>query len=118
MKKLKVYEYPKCSTCRKALKYLDDKKIPYEKFDITTTPPSLKALKMMSTHLGGEFRKLFNTSGLVYKEMKLSDRMSSMSETEALSLLASNGRLIKRPFILGDGLGVVGFRESDWDEII
>lgn len=118
MKKLKVYEYPKCSTCRKALKYLDNRKASYDKFDITMTPPSLKELKVMSVHFGGAFQKLFNTSGLVYKEMKLSDRLPSMSEAEALGLLASNGRLIKRPFVLGDGWGAVGFRENDWDAII
>ncbi len=112
MKKWKVYEYGGCSTCKKALKFLDARKVPYEKLDITTTAPSLAELKIMLGHVG-ELRKLFNTSGLVYKEMKLSEKLPAMSEKEALSLLAGNGRLVKRPFVLGDGFGMVGFKEEE-----
>lgn len=113
MKKWKVYEYGGCSTCKKALKFLDAKKIPYEKLDITATAPSLAELKTMLGHVG-ELRKLFNTSGLVYKEMKLSEKLPTMDEKEALGLLARNGRLVKRPFVLGDGFGMVGFKEEEW----
>lgn len=113
MKKWKVYEYGGCSTCRKALKFLDGKKVPYEKIDITEQAPSPSELKAMLRHVG-EVRKLFNTSGLVYKELKLSEKLPSMSEADALALLAKNGRLVKRPFVLGDGFGLVGFREDEW----
>lgn len=115
MKKWKVYEYSGCSTCKKALKFLDAKKIPYEKIDITTSPPSLAELKEMLGHVPG-LGKLFNTSGLVYKELKLSSRLPSISEKEALALLAGNGRLVKRPFVLGPGFGMVGFKEEEWEK--
>lgn len=110
---LKVYEYSGCSTCKKALKFLDAKQVPYEKVDITSVPPSLSELKAMLGHVG-ELRKLFNTSGLVYKEMKLSEKLPTMSEKDALGLLAKNGRLVKRPFVLGSGFGMVGFKEDEW----
>ncbi|RYZ98015.1 MAG: arsenate reductase family protein [Proteobacteria bacterium] len=110
---LKVYEYPKCSTCVKALKFLDASGVDYEKIDITLQPPSLAEFKTMLSH-GVELRKLFNTSGLVYKEMKLSEKLPELSEAEALKLLSGNGRLVKRPFLLGPDFGLVGFREEEW----
>lgn len=114
MKKWKVYEYSGCSTCRKALKFLDGRKAPYEKVDITAQAPSLAELRGMLAAQGGEIRKLFNTSGLVYKELKLSQKLPGMSEKEALALLAENGRLVKRPFVLGEGWGLLGFKEEEW----
>jgi arsenate reductase len=113
MKKLKVYEYANCSTCKKALKFLDSKETAYEKIDITTQAPTSAELITMLGHVG-ELKKLFNTSGLVYKELKLSEKLPAMSEAEALKLLASNGRLVKRPFVLGAGFGLVGFKEPEW----
>jgi arsenate reductase len=113
MKKLKVYEYGGCSTCKKALKFLDARKTPYEKIDITLQAPSPAELRQMLHHVG-ELRKLFNTSGLVYKEMKLAEKLPTMSETDALKLLAANGRLVKRPFVLGSDWGAVGFNEEAW----
>ena len=113
MKKLKVYEYPKCSTCKKALKFLLAQNIPFEVIDITTNPPSSAELSRMLGHLG-EIKKLFNTSGLVYKEMRLSEKVAHMGEKEAIHLLSKNGRLIKRPFVLGDGWGLIGFKEDEW----
>lgn len=113
MKKWKVYEYGGCSTCKKALKFLDAKKVAYEKVDITTVPPTPAELKAMLGHVK-DIRKLFNTSGLVYKEMKLSEKLPEMSEKEALGLLAQNGRLVKRPFVLGGDFGLVGFKEDEW----
>lgn len=114
-KSVKVYEYAKCSTCVKALKFLDGRDVPYEKVDITTQAPSAGELKAMLAHVGS-VKKLFNTSGLVYKEMKLSEKLPEMSEAEALKLLASNGRLVKRPFVLGEDYGLVGFREDEWKQ--
>ena len=114
MKKWKIYEYPKCGSCQKALKFLEQKKIPYEKTDITVNPPSAQELAQMLEYYGGDVRKLFNTSGLVYKELKLSEKLPSLSRKEALALLAENGRLVKRPFVLGGGWGLLGFREEEW----
>lgn len=113
MKKWKVYEYANCSTCKKALKFLDRKGIAYEKIDITSAPPSRRELEEMLRHVGS-VKKLFNTSGLVYKEMKLSEKLPDMSDKEALDLLAKNGRLVKRPFVLERDFGLVGFREEEW----
>lgn len=113
MKTWKVYEYSGCSTCKKALKFLDARKIPYEKHDITSIPPSPAELKAMLKHVK-DVRKLFNTSGLVYKELRLSEKLPGMSEKEALDLLAHNGRLVKRPFVLGSDFGLVGFKEEEW----
>jgi len=115
---LKVYQYDKCSTCRNALKFLTARKVVVEKFDITTTPPSLKELKRMVARYDGDFKRLFNTSGQVYREMGLSTKIKAMSETEALTLLASNGRLIKRPFLIDDSIGLVGFNEKEWKEAL
>lgn len=114
---VKVYEYAKCSTCSKALKFLDGKRVDYEKLPIVDKPPTKAELKKMLEALkkeGGSVRNLFNTSGLVYKEMKLSEKLPHLSEEEALELLAKDGKLIKRPFVLGDGVFLVGFKEDHW----
>jgi arsenate reductase len=114
MKKIRIYEYAKCSTCRNALKYLDSKGIPYEKVPIVDTPPTKAELRKMLAAQDGNIKKLFNTSGEVYREMKISEKLASMSEDQALDLLASNGKLIKRPFVLAGDTGLVGFKEEDW----
>lgn len=114
---LKVYEYAKCSTCVKALKFLDAKKVSYKKMPIVDTPPSMKELKEMLAHLkenGGGLGNLFNTSGLVYKEMKLSEKLPQLTEAEALKLLADNGKLVKRPFVIGEDTHFIGFKEDEW----
>lgn len=118
LKPYKIYEYPKCSTCQKALKFLAAKGVEFEKVDITEHPPTLPELKAMLAAYGGEIKKLFNTSGLVYKEMGLSSKLPGLSEAEALRLLASNGRLVKRPFVLGDRFGLVGFKEAEWKMLV
>lgn len=109
----KVYAYDGCDTCRKALKYLTSQKTPYQKIPIVENPPSEAELKKMLGYVG-DIRKLFNTSGQVYREMRLSEKLSTMSEAEAIKLLAKNGKLIKRPFVLTGRAGLVGFKESDW----
>ena len=114
MKKLRIYEYAKCSTCRKALKFLDRNKVTYEKAVILDTPPTRAELKTMLAAQGGNVKKLFNTSGEVYREMKLGAKLDSMSVEQALDLLASNGRLVKRPFVLVGDTGMVGFNENEW----
>lgn len=116
---LKVYEYAKCSTCVKALKFLDAKKVKYEKLPIVDKAPSQKELKEMLAALkerGGSIRNLFNTSGVMYKEMKMTDKLPTMSEGEALKLLSENGKLVKRPFVIGDKAHLVGFKEDEWKE--
>lgn len=119
---VKVYEYKSCSTCVKALKYLDAKKVVYTKLPIVETPPSLSELKLMLSYLkkvDGSFKNLFNTSGLVYREMKIGDKIKAgMTEEKALKLLSKNGKLIKRPFLLTKNNGTVGFKEDVWKKLI
>jgi len=116
--RVRVYEYSKCSTCRKALKFLDNRNVAYEKVPIVETPPTKAELKKMLALQGGNLKKLFNTSGEVYRAMKIGERLPSMSESEALELLASNGKLIKRPFALAGDKGLVGFNEDEWKKLI
>jgi Spx/MgsR family transcriptional regulator len=114
MKKVRIYEYGKCSTCRNALKFLDKNNVPYEKVAILETPPTRAELKKMLAAQGGNVKKLFNTSGEVYREMKIGAKLSTMTVDEALDLLASNGKLVKRPFVLTSDTGLVGFNEETW----
>lgn len=103
---MKIYHYPACSTCKKALKFLDARGIPYRAADIVKTPPSKTELAAML--------KAKNTSGEVYREMGLKDRIGSMSAKEAIDLLAANGKLVKRPFVIADGRYLLGFVEDEW----
>lgn len=114
---MKVYEYKNCGTCRKALKYLDSNKIPYEKIAIRETPPSVSELKKMLKFLDGDSRKLFNTSGGDYRQLNLKERLKEMKTEDQLNLLASNGNLVKRPFVLERDFGLVGFKEEDWNRV-
>ncbi len=116
---VKVYAYKNCETCRKALKFLATKNIAYEEIDITTKAPTIKELQSMLEHYNGLVRKLFNTSGVAYKEQQLSGSLPTMSLEKALKLLAGNVRLVKRPFLLIDGEGAaVGFKEDEWKKIL
>ncbi len=115
---MKLYHYPKCSTCRKAIKYLDANGLTYEKVDIVDNPPSQAELKRMLGHLDGEIKKLFNTSGEMYREMGLKDKVADMKPADAVRLLAQNGKLVKRPFLLTDGGGTVGFKEEQWQTLL
>ena len=116
--KLKVYEYSRCSTCRKALRYLDQREIDYKKVDITLQPPSKTELKKMLKVYQGNIKKLFNTSGQVYRGKKLGVRLKGMPVDEAIELLAADGKLVKRPFLLTKDSGVVGFNEQQWQELL
>lgn len=109
---LKVYSYSGCGTCRKALKWLDARKTRYTLLAIRETPPTSAELKKMLSVYGGEVRKLFNTSGLDYKALNMKDMLPKLSPDEALSLLSKNGNLVKRPFIVTDKGGAVGFDEA------
>ena len=108
--------YPKCTTCQKAKKWLDDNKIEYELRDIKEDNPSFEELTMWYKISGLPLKKFFNTSGLLYKSMELKDKLSSMSEEEQLNLLATDGMLVKRPLVIGEGFVLVGFKESEWSE--
>ena len=111
---LTVYVYQKCSTCRDAVKWLRARKIDYQEKAIRETPPSAAELKAVLAATGGDIRKLFNTSGVDYRELGMKDKLPRMSEAEALELLAANGNLVKRPFVTGDKKGLVGFKEAEW----
>lgn len=108
--------YPKCSTCRKAEKWLDEHKIEYTKRDIVEENPSYDELKEWYQKSGLLLKKFFNTSGMLYREMQLKDKLPSMSEEEQLKLLSSNGMLVKRPVIVCTDKVLVGFKETEWVE--
>ncbi len=112
-----VYVYSKCSTCKDALSYLEKRKIKFIKSEITKTPPTIAELKKMLKFMNGNIKKLFNTSGQLYRELKLNEKLENMSEEEAFDLLSKNGMLVKRPFLLDDKFGLVGFKEKEWDTI-
>ena len=116
MSKILFIEYPKCSTCQKAKKWLDDNGIDYESRHIKEDNPTYEELKKWYSQSGMELKKFFNTSGLLYKSMELKDRLPQMSEDEQLRLLATDGMLVKRPLVIGDGVILTGFREKDWAE--
>ena len=109
-------EYPKCSTCQKAKKWLDEHEITYTDRHIVEQNPSYGELKEWHEKSGLPLKKFFNTSGLLYKEMKLKDRLPEMSGDEQLKLLATNGMLVKRPLIVGDDVILTGFKEKEWAE--
>lgn len=118
MKKLKVYSYAKCSTCRKALRFLESKQVPFEVIDITEQPPTTAELRKALASYEGDIRKLFNTSGVQYRELGLSSKIKGMSAAEAVAMLAKNGRLVKRPFVAMPEGGLVGFDEKQWKSSI
>ena len=106
--------YPKCSTCRKAQSWLDEREIPYTLRLIREEKPTAEELRRWQQLSGLPLRRFFNTSGLQYKALKLKDRLPDMSEEEQLALMASDGMLVKRPILVGDGFVLVGFKEDAW----
>ncbi len=108
--------YPKCSTCQKAKKWLDENKIVYTERHIVEANPSAEELKMWYKRSGLPLKKFFNTSGMLYKEMKLKDKLPEMSEEEQIKLLATNGMLVKRPLVVDEDKVLVGFKEAEWKE--
>lgn len=110
--------YPKCTTCKKAQKWLKDNNIEYVLRDIKEDNPSFDELKTWYALSGESLRKFFNTSGLLYRSMELKDKLPSMSEEEMLSLLSSDGMLVKRPLLVGEDFVLIGFKESKWHEKI
>ena len=108
--------YPKCTTCQKAKKWLDENNIEYTERHIVENNPSYDELKQWHEKSGLELKRFFNTSGLMYKEMQLKNKLPEMSEEEQLRLLSTNGMLVKRPIVVGNDTVLVGFREAQWTE--
>jgi arsenate reductase (glutaredoxin) len=115
--KLKVYEYKNCATCRKALRYLSARGLDFSTIPIREQPPTKAELKKMLKQYGGKTQKLFNTSGQAYKTLNLKAKLPTMSADEAINLLSNNGSLVKRPFVLTDEGGLVGFQEEEWNKL-
>lgn len=111
-------EYPKCTTCQKAKKWLDDHGISYTDRHIKENPPTYDELKAWHARSGLPLRRFFNTSGLVYKALNLREKLDGMSEDEQLRLLATDGMLVKRPLIVRDDLVLTGFREAEWARLL
>ena len=110
--------YPKCTTCQKAKKWLDDHQVGYTLRDIKLANPSREELSLWHSRSSLPLKKFFNTSGLQYKALNLKDRLPAMSEVEQLALLASDGMLVKRPLLVGEGVILVGFREEAWAQAL
>jgi len=113
-----LIEYPKCSTCQKACKFLEERNETFEKRHIVTSCPTEKEIKKWYLKSGLPLKRFFNTSGMVYKELGLKDQLSTLTEEEQIKLLASNGMLLKRPIYITDDFILVGFREAEWKEKI
>jgi arsenate reductase len=114
---LKVYAYQGCSTCKNALKWLKVQGIAHQEIAIRETPPSVPELRSMLAAKGDDLRPLFNTSGQDYRALGIKDKLPTLSTDEALTMLAANGNLVKRPFALDETAGVflVGFKEAEWE---
>ena len=107
--------YPKCSTCRKAQAWLEEKNIPYTLRDIKENQPTEQELRTWAVMSGLPLKRFFNTSGLLYKSLQLKDKLPAMTEDEQFALLATDGMLVKRPLLIGDGFVLVGFKEAEWE---
>ena len=112
---MKFYSYGRCGTCKKAIAYLKAQGQSCDPIDIVEHPPAKKELKQMLSYY--PLKKLFNTSGQLYREMSLKEKVAHMSDDEAVDLLARHGKLIKRPFVLAKDFGLVGFKESEWQDV-
>ncbi len=106
--------YPKCTTCQKAKKWLEDNGVSFVERDIKSDNPTTDELKQWQKRSGFPLKKFFNTSGLIYKDMNLKEKIPLMTEEEQFTLLASNGMLVKRPMLIGDDFVLVGFKEDEW----
>ena len=111
---MKIYTLAQCSTCRDATRWLRENKIAFDERAIRETPPSLAELRAMLAAYDGEIRRLFNSSGLEYRAQRLAEKLPGLSEAAALTLLAGNGSLVKRPFLIGDKVALTGFDPKRW----
>lgn len=115
---IKFICYPKCSTCRKAKKWLVENGIEFDERHIVDNKPTADELKLWIEKSGLSIKKFFNTSGVLYKEMGLKDKLHNMSYDEQIKLLASDGKMVKRPVVITDDTVIVGFKEADWENIL
>jgi arsenate reductase (glutaredoxin) len=113
-----IYVYEKCSTCKAALLFLKEHRVAFTKKEISKEPPSVIELRQMLNYQNGNLKKVFNTSGLLYKEMELKEKLQNLNVDEAFALLNQHGMLVKRPFLLGDDFGLLGFKENEWSKKI
>ena len=113
-----IYLYQKCSTCRDAIKWLDAHGVPYTTKPVRETPPSRDELETALQLMDGNIRRLFNTSGMDYRAQGLADRLPGMTDDEAITLLAGNGNLVKRPFFIGNGTALTGFKPDVWSKAL
>ncbi|MDQ0508775.1 arsenate reductase [Peptoniphilus ivorii] len=111
-------EYPKCSTCKKAKKWLDDQGLAYEARDIVKDRPSFEELKAWYERSDYPLKRFFNTSGIRYRELGLKDKLADMSEEDQLELLATDGMLVKRPLLITEDQVLVGFKEEEWESLV
>ena len=114
---MKVYTYKNCGSCKKAIKWLKEHEVTFDEVAIRETPPSVQELSAMYKHKGA-LKPLFNTSGMDYRSLGMKDKLPTMTDQEALELLATNGNLVKRPFVIGAGVALVGFKEDEWAKIL
>lgn len=113
-----LVHYPKCSTCQKAKKWLEEKGVEFEERDIKTENPTKEEVKAWHVKSGMPLKKFFNTSGTIYREMQLKDKLPHMTEEEQYELLSTDGMLVKRPILVTDTAVVTGFREKEWEKLV
>ena len=112
---LKVYCYSKCTTCKKALKWLDEHSVAYDLLDIKTDHPDEETLRKYYAMSSLPLKRFFNTSGQIYRDMELSKKLPAMSDDEQFALLATDGMIVKRPLLIGDNFVLTGFKEAEWE---
>ena len=112
---VKIYCYPRCTTCQRATKFLDSKDVKYELINIKENNPDKETLRFLWQKSGLELKNFFNTSGILYREMELSKKLPSMTDEEKLDLLSTDGMLVKRPILITENTVLVGFKESEWE---
>ena len=115
---IKVYCYSKCTTCKKALKWLEENQVAYEVLDIKEQHPDEETLRKLYVKSGFSLKRFFNTSGQLYREMELSKKLPEMSEDEMLKILASDGMLVKRPLLITEEKVLTGFKEAEWEAVV
>lgn len=116
MSRFTAYFHPTCTTCEQARQWLQRRKVAFVEKDIRATPPTIAELRAMQAAQGGERRKLLNTSGIEYRKQGLAAKLPGMNDADAHALMATNGMFIKRPFVIGPGVALVGFKEQIWRE--
>lgn len=115
---MRLYHYPNCSSCKSALSFIKKNELEVTIIDISKEAPSIDELQTMLKHYDGAIKKLFNTSGKLYQELNLKDKISTMSTDEAFKILNKNGMLVKRPFIISKKIGLLGFKPEEWSKLL